>query len=110
MWKWRLFIKKDLKQFTVRLTEDDHIKLIYQARKLNISQSEFLRELIRKNLFYDIKEYNELLDDLRKATRNLSNNINQIAKKVNSTAMLNELEEAKKLHEEIVKIWQLLKS
>lgn len=103
-------MKKDLKQFTVRLTEDDHIKLIYQARKLNISQSEFLRELIRKNLFYDIKEYNELLDDLRKATRNLSNNINQIAKKVNSTAMINELEEAKKLHEEITKIWQLLKS
>ena len=103
-------MKKDLKQFTVRLTEDDHIKLIYQARKRNISQSEFLRELIRKNLLYDIKEYNELLDDLRKATRNLSNNINQIAKKVNSTAMLNELEEAKKLHEEIVKIWQLLKS
>ncbi len=103
-------MKKDLKQFTVRLTEDDHIKLIYQARKLNISQSEFLRELIRKNLFYDIKEYNELLDDLRKATRNLSNNINQIAKKVNSTAMINELEEAKKLHKEIVKIWQLLKS
>ena len=102
-------MKKDLKQFTVRLTEDDHIKLIYQARKLNISQSEFLRELIRKNLLYDIKEYNELLDDLRKATRNLSNNINQIAKKVNSTAMLNELEEAKKLQEEIVKIWQLLK-
>ena len=103
-------MKKDLRQFTVRLTEDDHIKLIYQAKKLNISQAEFLRELIRKNLLYDIKEYNELLDDLRKATRNLSNNINQIAKKVNSTAMINELEEAKKLQEEIVKIWQLLKS
>ena len=103
-------MKKDLRQFTVRLTEDDHIKLVYQAKKLNISQAEFLRELIRKNLLYDIKEYNELLDDLRKATRNLSNNINQIAKKVNSTAMINELEEAKKLHKEIVKIWQLLKS
>ena len=103
-------MKKDLRQFTVRLTEDDHIKLIYQAKKLNISQAEFLRELIRKNLLYDIKEYNELLDDLRKATRNLSNNINQIAKKINSTAMINELEEAKKLHEEIRKIWQLLKS
>lgn len=103
-------MKKDLRQFTVRLTEDDHIKLIYQAKKLNISQAEFLRELIRKNLLYDIKEYNELLDDLRKATRNLSNNINQIAKKINSTAMINELNEAEKLHEEIVKIWQLLKS
>ena len=103
-------MKKDLRQFTVRLTEDDHIKLIYQAKKLNISQAEFLRELIRKNLLYDIKEYNELLDDLREATRNLSNNINQIAKKINSTAMINELNEAEKLHEEIVKIWQLLKS
>lgn len=103
-------MKKDLKKFTVRLTDDDHIKLVYQAKKLNVSQSELLRELIRKNMFYDIKEYNELLDDLRKATRNLSNNINQIAKKINSTAMINELEEAKKLHEEIRKIWQLLKS
>lgn len=103
-------MKKDLRQFTVRLTEDDHIKLVYQAKKLNISQAEFLRELIRKNLLYDIKEYNELLDDLRKATRNLSNNINQIAKKINSSAMINELNEAEKLHEEIVKIWQLLKS
>lgn len=103
-------MKKDLKKFTIRLTDDDHIKLIYQARKLNVSQSEFLRELIRKNLLNDIKEYNEFLDDLRKATRNLSNNINQIAKKINSAAMINELEEAKKLHEEIAKIWQLLKS
>ena len=103
-------MKKDLRQFTVRLTKDDHIKLVYQAKKLNISQAEFLSELIRKNLLYDIKEYNELLDDLRKATRNLSNNINQIAKKINSTAMINELDEAEKLHEEIVKIWQLLKS
>lgn len=103
-------MKKDLRQFTVRLTKDDHIKLVYQAKKLNISQAEFLRELIRKNLLYNIKEYNELLDDLRKATRNLSNNINQIAKKINSTAMINELDEAEKLHEEIVKIWQLLKS
>ena len=103
-------MKKDLRQFTVRLTKDDHIKLVYQAKKLNISQAEFLRELIRKNLLYDIKEYNELLDDLRKATRNLSNNINQIAKKINSTTMINELEEAKKLHEEITRIWQLLKS
>ena len=99
-------MKKNLKQFTVRLTEEDHLKLIYQADKLNVSQAEFLRELIRKNLIDDIKEYNEIIDDLRKVTRNLSNNINQIAKKVNSTT----LDEAKNLHKEIVKVWQLLKS
>ena len=103
-------MEKKLKQFTVRLTKEDHLKLILQAEKLNISQAELLRELLRKNMYEDIKEYNEVLDDLRKATRNLSNNINQIAKKVNSSILINELEEAKKLHEEITKVWQLLKS
>ena len=103
-------MNKKLKQFTVRLSEDDHIKLVYQAEKLNISQAEFLREMIRKGLLDDIKEYNILLDDLRKSTRNLSNNINQIAKKINSNILINELQEAEKLHGEITKIWQLLKS
>ena len=103
-------MEKKLKQFTIRLTKEDHLKLIFQAKKLNISQAELLRELLRKNMYEDIKEYNEVLDDLRKATRNLSNNINQIAKKVNSSILINELEEAKKLHEEITKVWQLLKS
>lgn len=102
-------MNKKLKQFTVRLNEEDHIKLVYQADKLNISQAEFLREMIRKGLLDDIKEYNILLDDLRKATRNLSNNINQIAKKINSNILINELQEAEKLHGEITKIWQLLK-
>ena len=103
-------MEKKLKQFTVRLAKEDHLKLIFQAEKLNISQAELLRELLRKNMYEDIKEYNEVLDDLRKATRNLSNNINQIAKKVNNNILINELEEAKKLHEEITKVWQLLKS
>lgn len=103
-------MEKKLKQFTIRLTKEDHLKLILQAKKLNISQAELLRELLRKNMYEDIKEYNEVLDDLRKATRNLSNNINQIAKKVNSNVLIDELEEAKKLHEEITKVWQLLKS
>lgn len=102
-------MNKKLKQFTVRLSEDDHIKLVYQTDKLNISQAEFLREMIRKGLLDDIKEYNILLDDLRKSTRNLSNNINQIAKKINSNILINELQEAEKLHGEITKIWQLLK-
>lgn len=101
---------KKLKQFTVRLSEDEHLKLIYQSKELNISQAEFLRELIRKNFFGDIKEWNENLNDIRKLTRNLSNNINQIAKKINSKVLIDELEEAKTLQKEITKIWQLLKS
>lgn len=65
-------MEKKLKQFTIRLTKEDHLKLILQAKKLNISQAELLRELIRKNLIDDIGELNELLNDLRKIVRNLS--------------------------------------
>lgn len=91
-------MEKKLKKFTVRLAEEDHLKLIYQAEKLNLSQAQLVRELIKKGMFDDIKEYNELLDELRKVTRNLSNNINQLAKKVNSKILINELKEAEKLH------------
>lgn len=57
----------------------------------------------------DIKDYNIFLDELRKDVRTLTNNVNQIAKKVNSDILINELEEVNNLHEEIKKIWQLLK-
>ena len=102
-------MEKKLKQFTVRLAKEDHLKLIFQAEKLNISQAELLRELLRKNMISDIKDYNIFLDELRKNVRTLTNNVNQIAKKVNSDILINELEEANNLHEEIKKIWQLLK-
>ena len=99
-------MKKKLKQFTGRLTKEDHLKLILQAEKLNISQAELLRELLRKNMYEDIKEYNEVLDDLRKAIRNLSNNINQIAKKV--PAMINNLDDINK-ELEVEKVINVLK-
>ncbi len=57
--------------------------------------------------FFETKDYFKKIDGRQYRQ---SNNINQIAKKINSTAMINELNEAEKLHEEIVKIWQLLKS
>lgn len=100
---------RKIKQFAVRLTEKDYANLIIQAKELETTKSELLRELLRKNMVKDIKEYNIFLDELRKNVRTLTNNINQIAKKVNSDILINELEEANNLHEEIKKIWQLLK-
>ena len=97
-------------KFTVILNADDHYKLVYKSREMNLSQANLIRELIRKSLIDDIKELNLFVDDLRKLTRSLSNNLNQISKKVNSKILLDELLEAKKLNEEITKIWQLLKS
>ncbi len=43
-------MEKNLKQFTVRLSHEDHLRLTYQAEELNISQAQLLRELIRKNM------------------------------------------------------------
>ncbi len=100
---------RKIKQFAVRLTEKDYANLIIQAKELETTKSELLRELLRKNMVKDIKEYNIFLDELRKNVRTLTNNVNQIAKKVNSDILINELEEANNLHEEIKKIWQLLK-
>ncbi len=97
-------------KFTVILNADDHYKLVYKSREMNLSQANLIRELIRKSLIDDIKELNLFVDDLRKLTRSLSNNLNQISKKVNSKILLDEIDEAEKLNEEITKIWQLLKS
>ncbi|MDY6171701.1 MAG: plasmid mobilization relaxosome protein MobC [Fusobacterium necrophorum] len=96
-------------KFTVRLKKIDQLKLKAQAKELNISQSELIRELIRKNFGADIKEHNELIKEIRIQLRGLSTNINQIAKKVNSKKLLDELEEAKRIHKEVDRIWQLLR-
>lgn len=97
-------------KFTVILSTDDHYKLVYKSKEMNLSQANLIRELIRKSLIDDIKELNLFVDDLRKLTRSLSNNLNQISKKVNSKILLDEIDEVEKLNEEITKIWQLLKS
>ena len=50
-------MEKKLKKFTVRLVEEDHLKLIYQAKKLNLSQAQLLRELIKKGIFELVKSW-----------------------------------------------------
>lgn len=103
-------MKEKIIQSTLRLNQKDHDMLVHQARQLNLNHADFFRELIRKNKFEDIKKTNEYLQELRFLTRNLSNNINQIAKKINSNIILDELEEVKTIKEEVNKVWQLLKS
>ena len=94
---------KHLKKITVRLEKTDYLKLLSQCSELNLSQSELIRELIRKNFIGDIKEHNDFLKSTFFLFKNISNNLNQIAKKVN----LNSISE-NDLKEEIDDIWQLL--
>ncbi len=94
---------KKLKKITVRLEELDYLKLLCQSSELNKSQNELIRELIRKNFIDDIKEHNLFLKDIFFLYKNISNNLNQIAKKVNLNAITD-----KDIKKEIDDIWQLL--
>lgn len=94
---------EQIKKITIRLKKIDHLKLLSQCKELNLSQSELVRELIRKNFIADIKEHNDFLKDTFFLFKNISNNLNQIAKKVN----LNSISE-EDLKKEIGEIWQLL--
>lgn len=102
-------MKEKKRKLTIRLNEDDYNKLIIQAEKLEISQVQLVRELIRKNTVSDIKICNEYLNDIRKSLRSLSNNMNQIAKKINSKVFFDEIVEVQKIQEEVKRIWRLLK-
>lgn len=94
---------KKLKKITVRLEELDYLKLLCQSSELNKSQNELIRELIRKNFIDDIKEHNLFLKDIFFLYKNISNNLNQIAKKVNMNTITD-----KDIKKEIDDIWQLL--
>lgn len=97
------------KRVSIRLSQSDYDKLIFQSQKLNITQSELVRELIRKNMYDDIKSFNVFLEDIWRLTRIISNNVNQIAKKVNTGLETNYIFEISKVNEELKKLWQLLK-
>ena len=98
------------KKVTVRLNKNDYAGLYCQSEKIGKTMNEYLRELIRKDMFEDIKDFNLFLDDIRKQTRILSNNINQLAKFKNKGLLFEEIEAAQKLNEEVSKLCQLLKS
>ena len=94
---------KKFKKITLRLEEMDYLKLLCRTNEHNKSQNELIRELIRKNFVTDIKEHNLFLKDIFFLYKNISNNLNQIAKKVNINAISD-----KDIKKEIDEIWQLL--
>ena len=76
-------------KFTVRLSEKERKILNTKSKSLNISQNKFLKNA----LYFDEKKINELNKntiEILKLSRYISNNLNQIAKKVNSVEHLQE--------------------
>lgn len=95
-----------MKKLTVRLDDDLYQKLIEQSSYNNCSINEYFRQLINANVMTDIKEYNQLQSDILILYKNIANNINQLAKKINSDTSENQLNEIKK---EVENLWQYLK-
>lgn len=74
-------------KFTVRLSEKERKILKTKSKSLNISQNKFLKNA----LYFDekkIEELNKKTIEILKLSRYISNNLNQIAKKVNSVEHL----------------------
>ena len=74
-------------KFTVRLSEKERDILNVKSKFLNISQNKFLKNA----LYFDekkIEELNKNTIEILKLSRYISNNLNQIAKKVNSVEHL----------------------
>ena len=100
---------KAVKKVTVRLSLEDYASLVSQSNELNKSMNEYVREMIRKNMFHNIREFNLYLAEIYKQTKIISNNINQLAKFKNSKVLFDEIEESKKLNKELDNLCQLLK-
>lgn len=98
------YIEKKFK-FTVRLTEKEKCFLEEKTKFLNISKNKFFRNAI----YLDEKKLDILNDNFIetvKLARYISNNLNQIAKKVNSDEHLKDgFDFVKRLEE----LWQSLK-
>ena len=76
-------------KFTVRLSEKERKILNIKNKSLNIFQNKFLKNA----LYFDEKkkeEKNKKTIEILKLSRYISNNLNQIAKKVNTTEHLQE--------------------
>ena len=102
-------VRRDISiQFRVNKAEFEYLKELVEASGLE--RGHYIRKEILNSEPIVKRKMPDFEQSLFKEIQHQGNNINQIAKKINSTAMINELNEAEKLHEEIVKIWQLLKS
>ncbi|WP_297407994.1 ribbon-helix-helix protein, CopG family [uncultured Cetobacterium sp.] len=92
-----------MKNVSLRLDEKDYKILDTNAKVLEVSKNEFVRNLIRLSSIKNIEEFNSNLKELLILKRALSNNINQLAKKGHK------IDNFEEIREELEELWQSLK-
>ena len=92
----------------IRLSEEELKQLQEKAEKKGMKESQYLRMLITNRP----RDYPEIQDEIARLNNEINHigvNINQIAKKVNTTGDLYP-EEMQELKEMVKEIWHILKS
>lgn len=89
---------------TFRLTEEEYGKIKKKVEEVGISQQQFLLKTALEKEIIHIKEYQELIFQIKK----IGTNINQIARKANETGHISE-SDISAVKGGLEQIWQLLK-
>lgn len=111
--------KSDKKVYKVsfKLSETELLKLESDARKVGKNRSEYLRELVKNSKGVDTTFASDRSSFIRQIT-GIATNVNQIAKVVNTQGfayssdiigLKRDLEDIKRLAQEVLSVWQSLR-
>lgn len=92
------------RKMTFRLTEEEYAKVKGKVEEAGISQQQFLLKTALGKEIIHIKEYQELIFQIKK----IGSNINQVARHTNETGVVSDTELAE-IKGGLEQIWQLLK-
>lgn len=108
---------KKVYKVSFKLSESELLKLESDARKAGKNRSEYLRELVKNSKGVDTTFASDRNSFIRQIT-GIATNVNQIAKVVNTqgfayssdmNGLKRDLEDIKRLMQEVLSIWQSLR-
>ena len=108
---------KKVYKVSFKLSESELLKLESDARKAGKNRSEYLRELVKNSKGVDTTFASDRSSFIRQIT-GIATNVNQIAKVVNTqgfayssdmNGLKHDLEDIKRLMQEVLSVWQSLR-
>lgn len=98
-------VRKKSKGVLIRLTEDEHERLLKIIEKSNLSQQEFCRRAVFDEKIVIIEGLFKFTDELNR----IGNNLNQLTKAVHQNELRGLYASFDDLNKELVEAWRSLK-